>query len=75
MRPDVNETAYRVMMEATGQLPKTDPANRPKNPTAVARGKLGGAKGGNARAASLTGKELAKIGKKGSTARWPERKK
>lgn len=69
MRPDVNETAYRVMLEATGQLPKTVPANRAKNPEAVSRG----AKGGNARAASLTGKELAKIGKKGADARWEEK--
>ena len=32
MRPDVNETAYRVMLEATGQAPKSDPAKKAKNP-------------------------------------------
>ena len=48
MRPDVNETAYRVMLEATGQAPKTDPTKRPKNADAVARGSKGGKKGGKA---------------------------
>ena len=54
MRPDVNETAYRVMLEATGQAPKTDPAMKAKNPDAVARGSKGGAKGGKARAAGAS---------------------
>lgn len=42
LRPDVAETAFRVMQEAIGEAPKTDPANRPKNPDAVARGSKGG---------------------------------
>jgi hypothetical protein len=41
MRPDVNETAFRVLLEATGQIPKTDPSQREKNPDAVARGSKG----------------------------------
>ncbi len=69
MRPDANETAYRVMLEATGQAPKTDPAKKPKNPDAVKRGK----KGGKTRAKNLTGKELGKIGKKGADERWKDR--
>jgi general stress protein YciG len=36
-----------------------------KNPHAVALGKLGGAKGGKARAENLTPAQLSKIGKKG----------
>lgn len=70
LRPDVAETAFRVMQEATGQAPKTDPAKKPKNPDAVARGLKGGAKGGKARADKLSTKELAEIGKKGAAARW-----
>ena len=40
MRPDVNETAYRVMLEATGQVPKTDPAKprKPERPPAKPKG-------------------------------------
>ena len=39
-----------------------------KNPHAVALGKLGGAKGGYARAANLTAEELSEIGRKGGKA-------
>lgn len=73
LRPDVAETAFRVMQEAIGESPKTKPPSErskdEKNPLAVARG----AKGGKSRAAELSGKELAEIGKKGSTARWKKK--
>jgi hypothetical protein len=36
-----------------------------KNPHAVALGKLGGSKGGKARAANLSAAQLSKIGRKG----------
>ncbi len=39
-----------------------------KNPHAVALGKLGGAKGGKARAAALSSQELSEIGRKGGKA-------
>jgi hypothetical protein len=46
LRPDANQTAHRVMMEATGQAPKTLPPHEreaeDRNPEAVARGKKGG---------------------------------
>lgn len=32
LRPDANEIAYRVMLDATGQAPKTMPGEGPKNP-------------------------------------------
>jgi hypothetical protein len=51
MRPDVAETAFRVMQEATGQAPKTVPGKKAKNPEAVERGSRGGLKGGRSRAA------------------------
>lgn len=41
-----------------------------KNPAAVALGRLGGQKGGKARAAKLSPKERSKIAKKAATARW-----
>lgn len=65
---DINETAFRVMLEATGQAPKTAPPE--KNPAAVALGKLGGAKGGKARAAALTPARKRAIAKKAAKARW-----
>jgi hypothetical protein len=41
-----------------------------KNPAAVALGKRGGARGGHARAKSLSAKKRREIGKKGATSRW-----
>jgi len=47
----------------------TEP-EREKNPHAVALSKLGAAKGGKARAESLTPKQRSKIAKKAAKARW-----
>ena len=41
-----------------------------KNPAAVALGRLGGLKGGKARAASLSKKKRSEIAKKAAKARW-----
>ena len=52
LRPDAAEIAYRVMLEATGQAPKTQPPEEraEKNPDAAERGSKGGRSGGAARA-------------------------
>ena len=50
------------------------PKRKVKNRHAVALGKLGGSKGGTARAANLTPKELSDIGKKAAAARWGKTK-
>jgi hypothetical protein len=42
LRPDAAEIAYRTMLEATGQAPKTTPGEGEKNPEAIRRGKRGG---------------------------------
>jgi len=42
----------------------------PKNPAAVALGKLGGKKGGPARAAALTATRRSEIAKAAAKARW-----
>ena len=47
-----------------------DDANAGKNPVAVALGKLGGAKGGAARAAALSPAKRKAIAKKAAKARW-----
>ena len=68
---DPNELAYRIMLESTGQAVKTDPPeSKPKNPAAVALGRLGGLKGGAARAAALGPKKRSQIAAKAAKARW-----
>ena len=61
----------RIAPDAEPAKPK--PAKKPvkkKNPAAVALGRLGGAKGGKARAAALTPEKRAEIAKKAAAARW-----
>lgn len=70
---DVNQNAFRLVQEATGQAPKTAPPE--KNPAAVALGKLGGLKGGKARAAALTKKERSEIARVAASARWKKSEK
>lgn len=45
-----------------------------KNKHAVALGKLGGLKGGPARAKALTAEELSKAGRNAANARWAKEK-
>jgi hypothetical protein len=66
---DVNETAFRVMREATEAH---DPGPM-KNPAAVALGRLGGKKGGPARAAKLSAKKRSQIARKAAMTRWKPR--
>ena len=47
---------------------------RVKNPAAVALGRLGGKKGGPARAKKLTKKRRSEIAKKAAEARWQKKK-
>jgi len=46
-----------------------------KNPAAVALGRLGGLKGGRARAAKLSAAERSESAKKAAAARWAGRSK
>ena len=50
-------------------------AKTKKNAAAVALGRLGGLKGGNARAASLTAAERSASARKAVLARWAKAKK
>jgi hypothetical protein len=45
-----------------------------KNPAAVALGRLGGLKGGNARAAKLSKARRSEIAKRAARARWKAKK-
>ena len=67
---DSNQLAHQVFMESIGEAEKVVPEERPKNPAAVALGRLGGLKGGVARAASLTPKKRSQIAKKAAAKRW-----
>jgi len=66
---DLNRLAASIVDEATGNAPDPDAG---KNPAAVALGRLGGAKGGKARAAKLTPEQRSEIAKKAARARWNE---
>jgi hypothetical protein len=59
------------MEEATGQPIE----QKEKNPAAVALGRLGGLKGGKARAAKLSPRRRKAIAKKAIAARWAKSKK
>lgn len=63
---DMNVIAFNVVNAATGE----EPSAEGKNPAAVALGRLGGLKGGKARAASLSKKKRRDIASKAAKARW-----
>ena len=62
--PDVNIIAANIVAQAT------DEAHIVKNPAAVALGRLGGLKGGKARAEKLTPERRVEIARKAAQARW-----
>lgn len=69
---DVNRRAKSIVDLVTGEdTPLTEDG---KNAAAVALGRLGGLKGGKARAAKLTPKKRAEIAKKAAAARWKDKK-
>jgi len=75
---DVAQNALRVVEAAIGEPLKPRKTlqfpRKPKNPAAVALGKLGGMKGGRARAAKLTPAERKEIAQRAAKARWGQRK-
>ena len=71
---DPSQLAYRIMLESTGQAPKTEaPEAKRKNPAGVALGRLGGLKGGAARVAALGPKKRSAIAAKAAKARWEKK--
>jgi hypothetical protein len=70
---DFAVNAFRVVEQAIGEHMDGTPLEDPdggKNPAAVALGKLGGAKGGKARAEKLTPAARKRIARKAAAARW-----
>jgi hypothetical protein len=66
---DESQLAKSIVDELTIDIDEQE--ERPaKNPAAVALGRLGGLKGGKARAAKLSPKKRKEIAKKAAKARW-----
>ena len=59
----MNQRAFETLRQVTGEAPK-------KNPAAVELGRLGGLKGGKARAEKLSPSKRAQIARKAAKARW-----
>src|SRR5260370_1610591 len=68
-KPDVNQMAANLIDAITGELPAEQP-DPSKNPNAVALGRLGGLKGGRARADKLSAKKRKDIARKAARSRW-----
>ncbi len=66
---DISQRAKLIVDIATGEVEDKEP-DTGKNPAAVALGRLGGVKGGKARAAKLTPEQRSEIAQKAAQARW-----
>lgn len=69
---DVNLIASRIVAEMTESAEGSKPE---KNPAAVTLGRLGGLKGGKARAAKLSARKRKEIAMKAAKARWSKESK
>ncbi len=71
---DINLLAAQIVGAATSR-PDTPPKGKSpqKNPAAVALGRLGGLKGGKARAEKLSPKKRAQIAQVAAKARWKKK--
>ena len=67
---DTNSLAAAIVAQATDPDGEGDDPYEGKNPAAVELGRLGGQKGGKARAESLTPGQRSKIARKAAQARW-----
>ncbi len=67
---DINQLAAFIAEQATSDSKPEQPEEPQKNPAAVALGRLGGQKGGKARAEKLTPEQRKEIAKKAAKARW-----
>jgi hypothetical protein len=67
---DLNKLAAFILDEATNEATSNEEVSIKKNPAAVALGRLGGLKGGKARADKLTATQRRKIAIKAAHARW-----
>ena len=69
---DLNQVARFIVDQASGEVEKEAPPHV-KNAAAVALGRLGGKKGGAARAAALTPERLSEIARTAASKRWAKK--
>ena len=67
---DTNQLAKAIVDIASGDVEKDPSVEDGKHPAAVALGRLGGLKGGNARAEKLSPEERSRIATLAANARW-----
>jgi len=72
-RMDTNRLAKSIVDNATAEEMLENAAQEGKNPAAVLLGRLGGLKGGKARAKKLTAKQRKEIAQKAAKIRWENR--
>lgn len=65
----------KAAFDAVEKLTGSKPNESKKNPAAVALGRLGGLKGGHARAKGMTQKERSESARKAAEARWSNKPK
>ncbi len=70
---DPNQLAKYLVDLATGEA-KEPTSENGKNPHAIALGRMGGLKGGKARAKALTAEQRSSIAKRAAKKRWGKRK-
>jgi hypothetical protein len=70
---DLNVLASEIVKAATEGEPETPPFEDTRNPHAVALGRLGGQRGGKARAEKLTPDQRSEISRKAAKARWQKK--
>ena len=71
---DANETAFDALQQVIS-LSEEASQRQEKNPAAVALGRLGGLRGGRARAEALSASRRREIAKKAAAKRWQSQKK
>ncbi|HLE67888.1 MAG TPA: hypothetical protein VI730_12140 [Burkholderiales bacterium] len=69
---DPNQLARLIVGISTGEIEDENP-DAGKDPAAVARGRLGGLKGGRARHKSLSSRKRKQIAKQAANARWTKK--
>ena len=68
---DPNQLAKLIVDISTSEVPDDEPAGlKEKNPAVVALGRLGGQKGGKARADKLSPEKRKEIARKAAQTRW-----
>lgn len=70
---DISQLGKSIVDLATDENPPEEETSSDKNPHAVALGRLGGKKGGKARADKLSKERKTEIAKKAAKARWSKK--